>query len=562
MKEIISAFLSVFLAFFTPACTIAGTLNNTNAISADTHPTVLSAPAAEQDSEKAAGRVKAALQLDGKFSSSFSDDPQAPRWNLTWEKDFGTISVEATKNGTITAYSLSPSVSPDSSTDLIPREEAMRTAGEFLGKVLRSTESPKFGKDSASAGAYCFSGEILLNGLPSPMAFSISVRDTDGEIVEFRRDGLDSCIGGVPSSAPAITPGEAGEKLKSTMSLNLEYVLEDGKAVLRYIPEKRDEYFVDAKTGKLGNLTRMYELILGNSDDNAAASDCFHLDLESVSPTDDVLPLNALDKEMRSITPLGLQKYELTSSGYAKAPESNGAYATLTYTRKGGESVWTRTVVCNAKTGGLVSVCSSIPEDENHPISISQSAAHETAKDFLLKYFEKDFKRSAIYRNAEYSDGSLVFVYAQRENGYFFPENSLAVAVDVTDGSISGFSHSWTDVEFDGPDGILNEDSALDAWFGHYGLTMRYIAVPTRLPSIMPRRPMRQISYSMRLAYILTEPDGGACGADAKTGEIVVSPLDQEPVSLFHRLPSFSSNSPDLDEAPPAWCLTHGDQLA
>ena len=134
MKEIVSMFLSVFLAFFTPAYIVAGTLahsDNANIISADTQPAVISAPA--QSPEKAAERVKAALQLDGEYSSSFSDDPLAPRWNLTWEKDSGTVSVEATKNGTITAYSFSPAVSPDSSSDFIPREEAMYAAEKFLG---------------------------------------------------------------------------------------------------------------------------------------------------------------------------------------------------------------------------------------------------------------------------------------------------------------------------------------------------------------------------------------------------------------------------------------------
>ena len=42
-------------------------------------------------------------------------------------------------------------------------------------------------------------------------------------------------------------------------------------------------------------------------------------------------------------------------------------------------------------------------------------------------------------------------------------------------------------VEFDSTDGILDEDSALDAWLNHYGLTMKYIAIPTRMPGIMAR---------------------------------------------------------------------------
>lgn len=555
MKEIVSMFLSVFLAFFTPAYTVAGTLahsDNANIISADTQPAVISAPA--QSPEKAAERVKAALQLDGEYSSSFSDDPLAPRWNLTWEKDSGTVSVEATKNGTITAYSFSPTVSPDSSSDLISREEAMQAAEKFLGRVLRDEESSQITEDSAVVGAYRFSGEILLNNLSTPMTFSISVRDSDGEVVNFHRDGLDGCIGGVPSSDPTVTPSEAGEKLKSTMSLTAEYVLEDGKAVLRYIPEKRDEYYVDAKTRKLVNLTRVYEIALGGTYGSSAAGDgdLRHAELETVSPMDDgTLPASALNKELQSISPLGLRKYKLQSSSYARNPETGEVYAALTYTRSDGESTWSRIVTCDAKTGGLISVYSSIPDDENHQISVSQTVAQETAKAFLLKYFETDFSQTGLYKNAEYSDASLVFAYAQRANGYFFPENNLTVSVDVTDGSISGFSRSWMNVEFDSPDGILDEDAALDAWFNHYNLAMKYITVPTRMPGIMAKglRLTRDINYSIRLAYVLTEPENGACGVDARTGAIVFSQAVSEP--LHNCLPSSLSN----------WCLNHEAKL-
>lgn len=535
MKEIMSAFLSVFLAFFTPAYSIAGTITHSdsvNSISADTQPTVISAPATEQNPEKVAKRVKTVLQIDGEFSSSFSDDPLAPRWNLTWEKDAETASVEVTKNGVITAFSLSPAISPDSSSDLIPRKEAMQKAEKFLEQVLRDMETPKFTEDSARAGSYCFSGEILLNDLSTPMTFSVNVRDSDGKVVGFHRDGLDGCIGSVPSPDPTITPSEAGEKLKSTMSLSAEYVLEDGKAVLRYIPGERDEYYVDAKTGKLVNLTRMYEFFEGDTYDSATTGveSIPHVELEDVSSTEGALPLNALDKEMRAISPLGLLKYKLASSSYAQNPETGEVYATLTYVREDGGSTWSRTVTCNAMTGELLSVHSSIPEDENHPISVSQAVAQETAKTFLLEFFEKDFGQTDVYRNAEYSDASLTFVYSQRANGYFFPENNLTVSVDITDGSISGFSRSWTNVEFDSTDGILDEDSALDAWLNHYGLTMKYIAIPTRMPGIMARglQLTQQVNYSMRLAYVLTEPENEAYGVDAKTGAIVFNPSVSE----------------------------------
>ena len=106
-------------------------------------------------------------------------------------------------------------------------------------------------------------------------------------------------------------------------------------------------------------------------------------------------------------------------------------------------------------------------------------------------------------------------------------------------------------VHFDSPDGILDEDAALDAWFNHYNLAMKYITVPTRMPGIMAKglRLTWEINYSIRLAYVLTEPENGACGVDAKTGAIVFSQAVSE--SLSSRLPSSLSN----------WCLNHAATL-
>ena len=55
-------------------------------------------------------------------------------------------------------------------------------------------------------------------------------------------------------TCPFSGSNNAGELLKDTLSLRTEYVLEDGKAVLRFLPEDIDDFYVDAQTGKLVNL--------------------------------------------------------------------------------------------------------------------------------------------------------------------------------------------------------------------------------------------------------------------------------------------------------------------
>ena len=148
-------------------------------------------------------------------------------------------------------------------------EEAREYAGAFLDKVLSGNEKVTFTEneqESLSAQSYSFQGNVELNGLPSPMTVSVRVRLSDGAVTRFWR-GDESDYAGAPGEAKtSTTDAAARELLKDTLSLRLEYVLDwDGeegtekKAVLRYLPNSTDEFYVDAATGELVNLTELRE---------------------------------------------------------------------------------------------------------------------------------------------------------------------------------------------------------------------------------------------------------------------------------------------------------------
>ena len=97
--------------------------------------------------------------------------------------------------------------------------------------------------------SYRFSGEILLNGLSAGLSYSISVRCEDNTITSFYRDDLNGRITNqIPAVRANISELQARSTLRSTLSLRPEYVLpEDGstQAILRYLPEYGDEYYVE-----------------------------------------------------------------------------------------------------------------------------------------------------------------------------------------------------------------------------------------------------------------------------------------------------------------------------
>ena len=121
---------------------------------------------------------------------------------------------------------------------------------------------------------YYFRGTLLLNGCPSPLSFSLSVRASDYAVVQFRRDSLETgYIGTVPAASFQMKQSAVEPLLRDTLSLRLEYVLDEGEktAVLRYLPNARHNFSVDDASGQLVDLTKLYEEL--GRDDKLTSTD-------------------------------------------------------------------------------------------------------------------------------------------------------------------------------------------------------------------------------------------------------------------------------------------------
>lgn len=528
---------------------------------------------ADQRLAKVTAKVKATLGIGDEyttFSGELWENELTPTWSLNWSREEDRISVTATEDGKVLSYNLyleEDAASPASDSQFPPvfpavgTEEAQKAAEGFLKRVLDpSLETASFhegGSTRLSGGVYRLGGDILFNGLPSPLSFSISVRFSDGRVTRFRRDSMeDSFIGGVPSAKAASGRTAAGELLKSTLKLRLEYVLDGEKsASLRYLPESTDDYYVDAQTGKLVNLTELYreasKADSGGSfqNTNAAMGDAAapeaspeeerglsQAELEGVAKLEGVQAKEALDQLLREISGLGLEKYALTSAGYSLNEETGVVSASLSYTRREGDSLWRRTVTCDARTGELMGVYSSVPYDKERKAAVSEEEARKIAEDFLSGLWGDEYAASALRESDPWQEGGWggahSFAYSQQENGVFLPANSLSVSVDVTDGSISGLSRLWTEgVTFESIEGIVDMDAALDAWFGHYEVQLGYLSSPvkldlSRLPGAAELLELGyEYFYELKLGYGLQAgADRYYRGVDARTGEVLSEP--------------------------------------
>lgn len=528
----------------------------------------LPAAAAEESQDARLARVtslvKKTLALDTDsyetFHGGLSED-LVPVWDLSWESERRSLSVQALEDGTVVSLYRweSDSAAAPYYGDTFPSfpesgGDGDRAAAEdFLTRVLREGETVELkeqegGLSLGDSSGSAWSGTVALNGLPSPLHYSIRVEN--GLVEHFSRDVPEtSAVGGVPSPDASADAAKAREDLAGTLKLRLEYVLAkpgDSRAVLRYVPEKgAHEFLADAKTGELLDLTELEEAMnrgaaRASGGSNAAptakaemAADEAGLtraEQEGVAQLEGVLSKEALDKALRAETAYGLRGYALTGTSYeseaGKDGETGRVLCTLRYARTDDGERLTRNITVDAKTGDVESVWSSAPYGREK--TVKEEDALKKAEVFL-KAWRPDWALTLYQTDSEIIPWRMEnqpywhFTFAQAVNGLPFRGNAVHVGVDGADGSVYSLSYSWDDaVTFDSADGMVSMETALSAWAGTYEAELAYRNVPQKLNKADPAQAKlleqdMEYAYALRLTYGLERTENYE-GVDAKTG--------------------------------------------
>ena len=516
--------------------------------------------------------VKDTLSLDtdgySYFEGNYSDQELASLWDLYWDGESGSLSVSALDDGTIISYYRYDNMDESSSREGLPTfpqgdpAKAKAAAQSFLDRVLTPGVESVVLEDpgeptSLSSTTFRFNGTILLNGLPSPLTYSLTVRASDNQVTRFWRDAPGTMfLGDIPGADAKATPAEAAAALKSTLSLRLEYILPDGdstQAVLCYLPNAGHEFYVDAQSGQLVDLTALEEEMYrfagmgGTAGDSGAASDTAAETEESLSEAEQagiaqmegVLSSQTLDSALRAVTEYGLAGYELVSArfsvGTAEGDEAAPVTCALRYSKSGDKGVATRSFTVDARTGEVQRLSSYIPWSEDDQAVLTRAEAQAKAEAFLKARFGDRYSHLALYEtpgqeavplDSDASVSAWSFRFARQENGYFFPDQYFTVRVDSTDGSVCGLSYYYDEaVTFASPEGVLSADAALDAWMDTYTVTLGYLLVPEKLTgSDAVSQRLIQMGfasfYHLKLGYALEREDS-LRGIDAKSGEPV-----------------------------------------
>ncbi len=546
--------------------------------------------------------VKKTLSIGDEYTQFYGEPNETPlgvKWDLNWSAEEKSLSVTATDTGKVLGYNRSAQPVDEQAGNYGPsfpemsRDEARAKAEEFLNKVLTDGETAVIDDDwstspSLDARQYGFGGSVFLNGVPTPMSFRVWVWAADGEVSNFWRDDESEYVGDIPAADTVTTADKARAQLAGTLEMELIYVRDDPEqpAVLRYVPRSSHDFYVDAATGELIDLTELREKLAERGTSGAAdktmsydaaspeAAAETNLSLsraeqEGVAKLEGVLTSAQLDAKVRAWTELKLTGFELSGCSYSveredgdpivrpmpaimetaaagadgDAAKTAKVTARMSYNRMADGSISRRTVSVDARTGELLSM-SGYNAYQDKEAKTAKANAQKSAEAFLAKLWGDQFAKTELYKD-DNSDSlklsdAYSFTYAQKANGYFFPENSITVRVSADNGAIMGFSRNFDDdVTFDSAEGLIDLAAAKTAWAGTFSVELGYIAVPVSLDLLGGEvRPLINAGYSyynsLKPGYELGEQDGWYSGIDAKTGKPVQPEESPEPEGVSY----------------------------
>lgn len=515
-----------------------------------------------------------------KFSGDCTDLGILRYWQLNWSKEDGSsLDVTVNSSGKILSYDRytpdkeQPAASWDGngynpSFPAVNASQVEAAAKAFLAKVVAAPESvaldPVTLRLSGYRRAVSVSGSILLNGVDTPIGFSLRLSLPDLAVTSYNRHDAWGMIvtGSVPSATPALAQAAAKDKLSSALTMELRYVdADDGAIALRYVPTTRGNWYMDAQTGELVDLSKLPgggHLFLGESggankdemaDEAPAPSEAPSLSPVEQATVDQMagtLSAEKLDEMLKKIAPLGLDKMTQAGASYymnqTAEPKSTAGeqkdpqiVCRLIYTRDLTEAetadytspdkpdakpVLRKYVTVDAKTGALLRVSTS---SEYAREDVWTGDAASVAKDFLSAQYPDYFAASA--RKNEDTDEANYLRYVRQANGIPYCSNYLSVSVCRVDGTIGSFSLEWDkDAQFPAPENIVDAKAALAAYAGCFEAKLTYTAYPEKVDASDPQwltysQRLGDVKYRWVLSYVL---DGRTPqGVDAFTGKVL-----------------------------------------
>lgn len=515
-----------------------------------------------------------------KFTGDSTDLGVMRYWQLSWSKEDGSsLEVTADSSGKILSYDCytpdkdmpvssweSGSFSP--SFPAVNAKQVEAAAKAFLAKVVSAPEGvqvePVRLRLTGYRRAVSVSGSILMNGVPTPLSFSMRLSLPGLAVTSYNRRDIWGLVvtGAAPSATPAVSQSAAKAKLDSALAMELRYVDGDDDAIaLRYVPTTEGNWYVDAQTGALVDLAQLpgndifFGAAVGENGmmKDEMADSAPEAPMPSLSPTEQatvdqmagVKSAEELDGMLKKIAPLGLDKMAQAGASYymnrkeelkntAGKQEEEQITCRLVYTRDlakdeigfispdepDAKPVLRKYVTVDARTGALLRVSTS---SEYAKEDGWKGDAAAVVKGFLSAQYP-DYFASCVRKNEDKEQGD----YVRQVNGIPYYSNYLRAEVCGVDGTIGSFSMDWDeDASFPAPEKVVDAKAAMSAYAGCFQAKLAYTPYPEKVDTSDPKwlaysQRLGDVKYRWVLSYVM---DGDTPqGVDAFTGKVLEWP--------------------------------------
>ena len=531
-------------------------------------------------------RVKETLRVDDDYTEFYGDfyDDLVPTWSLNWSDEDRSLSVTCGEDGKITdvyAYTYTDTGDRfygfDPAFPALSAEDARTQAEDWLSRFMGEGETARIDSQSATLGAdgnYRYYGTILLNGLESPITFSIRI-DRNGLRSYSRSDGYNPYVGEIPAAEAQSGQLAAAIQLGGAVDMELYYVTDEttGEARLQYVPVG-PYTVVDAQSGEVVDMDALYAsfeekgygMMTEAAAETAMAADGAYrnaaglseMELASISNYGEVLAQEEIDALLRVTKALGItEDFSIVRCSYAMDSDTGDVTASLRYSAPMTEDElygfskdefkqyeqWGETltvykyVTVNAKTGELISLSTSYPLWERDAGEWDPKALQTEAEAFLNLCAREMYLDARLCTLSGYNEGDGL-TYARVQSGYFFPENYLYVEMNPSTGTVDAFHYEWDeDVEFASSRGIVSASDAASVYVDALDVTLGYVAWPEEIRADQPEL-LRYMDWgytwveSLRLAYYFSGLDKVA-GVDALTGEALVEGVSEDGAFVY-----------------------------
>lgn len=468
-------------------------------------------------------QVKKTLDIDDGYTSFTNDyyDGVTPYWSLSWSDDARRLNVDVREDGTLANVNYWDDSGDtdrfygfDPAFPALTRAEAEEQADAWLARLFTEPESGRV--DSVSTvlgtkGNYRFSGTVLMNGLPSPVTFSLCI-DGTGLSSFFRSDSYGGYVGELPKAEAAVDEKTGGQGLARAVEMELYYVPDgEGGADLRYVPVG-PYTVVDAQSGEAVDMDALYDSLGGDgwssvyAKDAAAAetmvdgSDMGLTEVErtSIENYGEVMDQDEIDASLRGLSALGLDPFQAQRCSYSMDGETGDVTAVLRYTAPiTGDELYgysaegfdtssemdmdliiTKQITVNAKTGELLSVYTTYPLWEKDPeVTMTKAVRDRAAENFLSLAAPELAAETDLCTLKGYNEGDAA-TFAQVHDGYFYPDNYLTVTINPSTGTVDTFTRAWEDVRFGPSEDPVTEQQAMNIYRKALDVTLGYVAWP------------------------------------------------------------------------------------